>query len=63
MRITYPFSASMSGVVPKLSWKTTAEGLELVIDKSKADLIGDVPEGRLQQLARLTGKNIKMVIS
>jgi exopolyphosphatase/guanosine-5'-triphosphate,3'-diphosphate pyrophosphatase len=53
----------MSGVVPKLSWKTTAEGLELVIDKSKADLIGDVPEGRLQQLARLTGKNIKMVIS
>ncbi|WP_271893613.1 exopolyphosphatase [Candidatus Phyllobacterium onerii] len=63
MRITYPFSASMAGVVPKLSWKKTAEGLELVIDKSKADLIGDVPEGRLQQLARLTGKNIRMVVS
>ena len=48
---------------PEAFLKTTAEGLELVIDKSKADLIGDVPEGRLQQLARLTGKNIRMVIS
>ena len=62
MRITYPFSASMSGVVPDLAWKPTADGIDLVVDKSKADLIGDVPEGRLQQLAKLTGKTLKLTV-
>lgn len=62
MRIVYPFSASMAGVVPYLSWKATANGIDLVVHKSKADLIGDVPEGRLQQLAKLTGKNLRMTV-
>lgn len=63
MRITYPFSASMSGVVPHLSWKNTSDGISLVVDKSKADLIGDVTEGRLQQLAKLIGKPLKIEVS
>ncbi|MCO4319694.1 exopolyphosphatase [Phyllobacterium sp. 21LDTY02-6] len=62
MRISYPFSASMAGVVPNLSWRNGPDGLDLVINKTKADLIGDVPEGRVQQLAKLTGKTIRLVV-
>jgi exopolyphosphatase/guanosine-5'-triphosphate,3'-diphosphate pyrophosphatase len=62
MRVSYPLSASMSGVVSNLEWKQTDDGIDLVIDKSKSDLIGDVPEGRLQQLAKLTGKTLKLTV-
>ncbi|MGH7004422.1 MAG: exopolyphosphatase, partial [Alphaproteobacteria bacterium] len=62
MRITYPFSASMSGVLPRLSWMPDSHGIDLVIDKAKADLIGDIPEGRLQQLGKLTGRQLRLVV-
>jgi exopolyphosphatase/guanosine-5'-triphosphate,3'-diphosphate pyrophosphatase len=62
MRIVYPFSASMAGVVPNLTWKQASDGLYLEVAAKNADLIGDVPEGRLQQLAKLTGKTLKMAI-
>lgn len=52
----------MAGVVPNLSWKQASDGIYLEVAARNADLIGDVPEGRLQQLAKLTGKPLKMAI-
>ncbi|RYC05446.1 exopolyphosphatase, partial [Brucella abortus] len=38
------------------------EGIALVVPGDLADLISDRPEGRLQQLSKLTGKNIYFAV-
>ena len=56
LRVVYLFSASMPGIIPQLRWaKKGDKQLVLVIPKSHAALLGERPEGRLQQLARLSG--------
>ncbi len=61
LRVIYLFSASMPGVIPRLKWEINDRGgITLVVPKSHADLMGERPEGRLQQLARLTGKTLDM---
>jgi exopolyphosphatase/guanosine-5'-triphosphate,3'-diphosphate pyrophosphatase len=61
LRVVYLFSASMPGVIPRLRWEANDRGgLTLVIPGSHADLMGERPEGRLQQLARITGKLLDM---
>jgi exopolyphosphatase / guanosine-5'-triphosphate,3'-diphosphate pyrophosphatase len=61
LRVVYLFSASMPGVIPQLRWEENDRGgLTLVIPKSHAGLMGERPEGRLQQLGRITGKLLDM---
>lgn len=58
LRIVYLFSASMPGVVPRLQVRpSTAQDtdLDFVVPAEYADFSGERIEGRLQQLAKLTG--------
>jgi len=65
LRVAYVFSASMPGVVRNLRFEPPknaggAIDLELVVPHEYADFQGERIEGRLQQLARLTGKRLAM---
>ncbi|MBC8717704.1 MULTISPECIES: exopolyphosphatase [Brucella/Ochrobactrum group] len=62
LRVIYLLSASMPGVIPRLYWREEENGVALVVPGDIADLISDRPEGRLQQLAKLTGKNLFFAI-
>lgn len=62
LRVLYLFSASMPGVVRKLRFEPPREGkgvdLELVVPENYAHFAGERLDGRLQQLAKLTGKKL-----
>ncbi|WP_411035169.1 exopolyphosphatase [Shinella sp. BYT-45] len=61
LRVVYLFSASMPGVVPHIAFRRSAQpdvDLELVVPADYAELAGERLDGRLQQLARLTGKKL-----
>jgi exopolyphosphatase/guanosine-5'-triphosphate,3'-diphosphate pyrophosphatase len=61
LRILYLFSASMPGVVPHLVFRKAAGSdadLELIVPSDYSELAGERLDGRLQQLARLTGKKL-----
>ncbi|MAM09050.1 MAG: exopolyphosphatase [Rhizobiaceae bacterium] len=61
LRVAYLFSASMPGIVGALDFlpgKESDVDLELVVPAQYADFIGERVEGRLQQLSKLTGKNL-----
>ena len=63
LRVVYLLSASMPGVIPKLKWRSQPNGgLALVIPASHAGLDGERPAGRLAQLARITGRNLELVV-
>lgn len=58
LRVVYLFSASMPGVVSKLKVRKSSApelDLEFVVPAAYADFAGERIEGRLQQLAKLTG--------
>jgi exopolyphosphatase/guanosine-5'-triphosphate,3'-diphosphate pyrophosphatase len=61
LRVVYLFSASMPGVVPNIAFRKS-EGadtdLELVVPADYSELAGERLDGRLQQLAKLTGKKL-----
>ena len=61
LRVVYPFSASMPGVVPHLAIRKSSApdtDLEFVVPADYTELAGERLDGRLQQLARLTGKKL-----
>jgi exopolyphosphatase / guanosine-5'-triphosphate,3'-diphosphate pyrophosphatase len=63
MRVVYLFSAAMPGIVSRLRFEKPASitsdiDLELVIPFDCRSLGGERVEGRLQQLAKLTGKKL-----
>ncbi|MEO9614665.1 MAG: exopolyphosphatase [Nitratireductor sp.] len=61
LRVVYLFSASMPGIIPRLRWVADGkDGLALEIPGSHAALMGERPEGRLQQLARLSGRPLRL---
>ena len=62
LRVVYLLSASMPGVIPRLTWRQEENGIALVVPEDLADLVSDRPQGRLQQLARLTGQNLYFAI-
>ncbi len=62
LRVVYLLSASMPGVIPRLIWREEENGLALVVPADLADLISDRPEGRLQQLAKVTGRNLYFAV-
>ncbi|MBP1850718.1 exopolyphosphatase/guanosine-5'-triphosphate,3'-diphosphate pyrophosphatase [Rhizobium halophytocola] len=61
LRVVYLFSASMPGIVHKLSFarsNTEDLDLELVVPHEFADFAGERLSGRLNQLSKLTGKKL-----
>jgi len=63
MRIVYLLSASMPGVIPRLKWRQRADGvLALLIPPDRADLIGERPQGRIQQLSKLMGRKFALEV-
>jgi exopolyphosphatase len=61
LRVVYLFSASMPGIVNGLSFRPASSpdlDLEFVVPHEHADFAGERLDGRLQQLARLTGKRL-----
>ncbi|OHV72214.1 exopolyphosphatase [Ensifer sp. LCM 4579] len=61
LRVAYLFSASMPGVARHLTLRPSSEpdtDLEFVVPAAYADFEGERLEGRLQQLAKLTGKGL-----
>ncbi len=64
LRVVYLFSASMPGVVGNLAFRTSDKpdlDLEFVVPHPYHDFAGERLEGRLQQLAKLTGKRLTFV--
>lgn len=61
LRVVYLFSASMPGIVHNLAFRTSARpdlDLEFVVPSAYREFAGERLDGRLQQLARLTGKRL-----
>ncbi|EUB95028.1 Ppx/GppA phosphatase [Rhizobium sp. CF080] len=61
LRVVYLFSASMPGLVDHLSFRPSSEpdlDLEFVVPSAYRNFAGERLDGRLQQLARLTGKRL-----
>jgi len=55
MRISSLLSASRPGILSRIMWQKTKDGIALDIPAQYSDLIADRPSERLQQLSRLTG--------
>lgn len=63
LRVVYLLSASMPGVIPRLSWRLAPSGaLQLIIPADRAALNGERPLGRMAQFARLLGRDIGLVV-
>lgn len=62
LRVVYVFSASMPGLMPRLKWKQRGEVLQLVVPESHAGLMGERPEGRLSQLAKVLRRKMEIVL-
>ncbi|WP_117194143.1 exopolyphosphatase [Rhizobium terrae] len=61
LRVVYLFSASMPGIVNNLTFTPSPSpdlDLEFVVPPAYRDFAGERLDGRLQQLARLTGKRL-----
>ncbi|CDN47282.1 exopolyphosphatase [Neorhizobium galegae] len=61
LRVVYLFSASMPGLVHHLTFRPSFEpdlDLEFVVPSAYRDFAGERLDGRLQQLARLTGRRL-----
>jgi exopolyphosphatase/guanosine-5'-triphosphate,3'-diphosphate pyrophosphatase len=64
LRVVYLFSASMPGIVNHLTFRQSATSeldLEFVVPHAYANFAGERLDGRLQQLAKLTGKRLAFV--
>jgi len=63
LRVVYLFSASMPGMVPRLEFVAAAPSdgevdIVLKVPRESEALVGERLDGRLQQLAKLTGKRL-----
>jgi len=64
LRVVYLLSASMPGVIPKLKWERRGDGtLVLLVPRARAALLGERPEGRLVQLAKLAKQNLAFAVA
>lgn len=63
LRVVYLLSASMPGVIPRLRWERRGDdAFALVISAAFASLYGERPATRLAALARISGKNLELVV-
>ena len=64
MRVVYLLSAAMPGVMPRLEWARQESGvLSLKIPPSLAGLYGERLEGRLAQLAKISGRKLEFLLT
>ncbi len=64
LRVAYLFSAAMPGIVPHLSWRHDGpKARTLLVPERHAQLLGERVDGRLQQLAKLTGFALSFALS
>ena len=63
LRVVYLFSASMPGLMPKLKWRENGGKLALVVPTSHAGLMGERPDGRMAQLAKVLGRPMEIVVA
>jgi exopolyphosphatase/guanosine-5'-triphosphate,3'-diphosphate pyrophosphatase len=64
MRVVYLLSASMPGVIPRLEWVRRGDrALTLLIPRDKAGLMGERPEGRVAQLAKVAGLDLRIAVA
>ena len=62
-RVTYLLTASMPGVLNDIKWAQDPRGgVTLVIPQHLAALIGERPDGRLQQFAKIVEKTLRMEV-
>lgn len=60
-RVTYLLTASMPGILDQFKWAQDPRGgFTLVMPAQFADIIGERPDGRLQQFARIVEKTLRM---
>ncbi|MDY8109849.1 Ppx/GppA phosphatase family protein [Fulvimarina sp. 2208YS6-2-32] len=60
-RVTYLLTASMPGLLDRFRWAQDPRGgFTLVLPSDLENLIGERPEGRLQQFAKLVGQPLRM---
>lgn len=63
LRVVYLFSASMPHLMPRLKWREGQGGtLALVVPASHAGLMGERPDGRMAQLARVLRRPMEIVV-
>lgn len=62
MRVVYLFSASMPGLIPQLGWREKGGTLQMVVPKSHAGLMGERPDGRMAQLAKVLDRKMEIVL-
>jgi exopolyphosphatase/guanosine-5'-triphosphate,3'-diphosphate pyrophosphatase len=62
LRVVYLLSASMPGVIPQLRWEERSNGLALLVPASHAALVGERPQGRMAQLARVSGLKLTLEV-
>jgi exopolyphosphatase/guanosine-5'-triphosphate,3'-diphosphate pyrophosphatase len=63
LRVVYLLSASMPGIIPRLGWRTDPDGtLALVVPADHANLMGERPDARMQQLARILERPMRIVV-
>ncbi|MBC8129474.1 MAG: exopolyphosphatase, partial [Rhizobiaceae bacterium] len=62
-RVTYLLTASMPGVLPRLKWMQDPRGgFALVLPKDLAGLVGERPEGRLEQFGKIVERTLRLDI-
>lgn len=63
LRVVYLLSASMPGIIPKLSWRTKPDAtLCLVVPADHRGLMGERPAGRMAQLSKVLGRPMELVV-
>jgi exopolyphosphatase/guanosine-5'-triphosphate,3'-diphosphate pyrophosphatase len=63
-RIAYLFTAAMPGVIGDIVWRERDDGgMDLVLPRTMADLAGSRPLGRLNQLAKITERDIGLTVA
>lgn len=64
LRVIYLLTASMPGIIPQLTWRNREDGkLALLLPRSHATLMGERPQGRMAQLARVTGLDLALDVA
>ncbi|MBO6719363.1 MAG: exopolyphosphatase [Rhizobiaceae bacterium] len=63
MRVVYLLTAAMPGVMPGLKWARRDDGgLTLSVPKQHSALMGERPTGRMAQLAKVSGLDLKLEV-
>lgn len=61
MRVVYLFSASMPGVIPRLTLRAGNDGsLALLVPKTLSGLMGERPDARMVQLGKVLGRPVSI---